>query len=86
MRVMAWAAAILYLGGWAAIAVAAGGSVSERLTLDRANAALTASGGMVGKIFAVGDNRYQVRRSRLTGQRGNVFTGEIEIVPLQKVQ
>lgn len=57
---------------------------SDKLSLADANSALSASGGLAGKVFAVGDNRYVVRRSRLTGKKGNVFIGEIEIEPLPK--
>lgn len=62
----------------------AAGSFSDKLSLADANSALSASGGLAGKVFAVGDNRYVVRRSRLTGKKGNVFIGEIEIEPLPK--
>lgn len=76
-----------------AVAAVAGGNalvyamtaVSDPLTLADANAALAAQGGMVGNIFAVGDNRYLVSRSRLIGKRGSdVFVGEVEITRLPK--
>lgn len=60
-------------------------AISDSLSVAAANQALASAGGMVGNIFAVGENRYQVMRSRITGKRGeNVFIGEIEIHPLPK--
>jgi hypothetical protein len=67
--------------------VMASGTISSPLTLAQANAALRASGGMVGNVFAVGENRYLVQRSQLVAKKGSdVFIGEIEIKPLPKNQ
>lgn len=72
----------LFLGLAISASYAAG---SDSLSVAAANYALASAGGMVGNIFAVGENRYQVVRSRITGKRGEtVFIGEIEIHPLSK--
>lgn len=61
--------------------------MSEPLALATANEVLSASGGLVGNVFAKGDNRYVIRRTRLIGKKGsNIFIGEIEIEPLPKHQ
>ncbi len=61
------------------------GIISTTLSLSQANAALAQAGGMVGNVFAVGDNRYLVKRSRIVDKKSpNVFIGEIEITPLPR--
>lgn len=58
---------------------------SDSLALRAANAALSEAGGFVGKVFAVGENRYVIRRSQVVRRtRRNVFEVEIEVTPLPK--
>lgn len=57
--------------------------LSPPLSLDRAKAVIAMRGG-VGTIFADGDNRYLISRIESRGLRNNVFSVEIEIVPLLK--
>ena len=48
-------------------------SIRNTAALRSANAALSEAGGMVGKIFAVGDNRYLVIRSQVVRRTGRTY-------------